>query len=352
MKILCVIPTRDRYFTTLPLTLLSVINQTRKPNHILIIDDGQNIDLRNVPLYSYIFNLLDRKGISWGVKFTQLGVSMGQHYSHELSQVFAVSNGYDYIWRIDDDEVAEADCLEILEKTIKEGICAVGGLVLDPNNTGKLISKQTNTIKNINKINVQWYEQESRIIEAEHLYSSFLYKPGVAHYDMRLSRIAHREETLFTYELSKKGKVLINTSAKTWHFRNPEGGIRDGNKELWEQDEQIFRETIGIKECKVVVLDNGLGDHIVFRKIVDKIKPDVIACCYPEVFNDYSAEIISIQEAKQRYGSLDRYNIYGFMERNNWKNKMEKAYLELYGVATSQIKTIKKRERKSKKLSV
>ena len=39
-KILCSVSTRGRYETTLPSVLFSIINQTKKPNHLIIFDDN------------------------------------------------------------------------------------------------------------------------------------------------------------------------------------------------------------------------------------------------------------------------------------------------------------------------
>ena len=70
----------------------------------------------------------------------------------------------------------------------------------------------------------------------EHLHCSFLYRAGVYDYNLGLSRVAHREETLFTYGLHKKGYVvMVVPNANSWHLKNPEGGIRaETKKELYD----------------------------------------------------------------------------------------------------------------------
>ena len=64
-----VIPTRGRYHTTLPLTIMSIAAQSVKPSRILIYDDGEKADLRSDDTYRYIFNTLDAYGIRWAVNF-------------------------------------------------------------------------------------------------------------------------------------------------------------------------------------------------------------------------------------------------------------------------------------------
>lgn len=88
MKIVCSISTRGRYHTTLPLAINSVIQQTRKPDHLVIFDDNNKPeDMRKFQTYQYLFAMLDEKKISWQVIFgekkrTTLQSSKGQ--SHGL----------------------------------------------------------------------------------------------------------------------------------------------------------------------------------------------------------------------------------------------------------------------------
>ena len=63
-----------------------------------------------------------------------------------------------------------------------------------------------------------------------------LFRSGVCDYNLNLSRVAHREETLFTYELHKKGYgVYAVSNAVSWHLKNPNGGIRAETKRLREE---------------------------------------------------------------------------------------------------------------------
>jgi hypothetical protein len=66
MKVLCSISTRGRYETTLPLALMSVVNQTHRPDKLAIFDDNDNPrDVREIQSYQYIFQMLDEKNIEW-----------------------------------------------------------------------------------------------------------------------------------------------------------------------------------------------------------------------------------------------------------------------------------------------
>ena len=142
----------------------------------------------------------------------------------------------------------------------------------------------------------------------DHLHCSFLFKKGIAKYNLNLSTVAHTEETQFTYELRRKGfRVVFVPDAHTWHFRNPEGGIRsEGDPGLWAHDEVVFKEKLkewGIKlsNTKFVFLNNGIGDHFCFKMILPELQAKhdriIIACCFPEVFEgEEKVETTSLAE--------------------------------------------------------
>ena len=159
------------------------------------------------------------------------------------------------------------------------------------------------------------------------MYSTFIYRAGVCDYNLGLSRVAHREETLFSWNLFNNGyKLLVVPNAVTWHLKSPTGGIRDGSKaEMFEHDERIFRNTVDYQGKTIVVLNSGLGDHIVFSRVLPDIKDAVVFGCYPEV-----VPCRSIAEAQQLFGNLDQWNIYAKMAQWNWKGSLEDAYRKLY----------------------
>ena len=163
--------------------------------------------------------------------------------------------------------------------------------------------------------------------EVEHLHCTFLYRAGVYDYNTGLSRVAHREETLFTYGLYQRGyRVLLVPDAVTWHLKNPQGGIRsETNQRLYEQDEQIFRNFLHHRDDTIVVLNCGMGDHVVFSHVLPEIKKPVVFTCYPEIVPGRS-----IAEAQALFGSIDQWNIYSKMDAWRWQGSLESAFRRLY----------------------
>lgn len=319
-KILCSIATRGRYFTTLPLVLNAVINQTKKPDKIVIFDDNdQPEDMRQYFLYQHFFYMLEQKKIKWEWLFAE---KKGQHHIHQMANTM----GYDWVWRVDDDAVPEPNVLETLSIYMQPNIGAIGGSIITPP-VNLLTVNSTGLIKDIDsEPNIQWgFILQSK--EVEHLHCSFLYRAGIHDYNLGLSRVAHREETLFTYGLFCKGyKVLAVPNAITWHLKNPQGGIRSETKhEMFEHDERIFRNILNYKDKTIVVLNCGLGDHIVFNKILPEIKNPEVFGCYPEIL-----PCRSIAEAQHLFGDLDQWNIYKKMHHWGWSDSLENAFRKLY----------------------
>lgn len=318
MRVLCSISTRGRYDTTLPMAIQSVISQTRKPDHLVIFDDNDvPIDIREKPLYMHLLHIMQEQNMSWEVIY---GLKKGQHFNHQMANTM----GFDWVWRIDDDTVPEPNVLETLCSYVTPELGAVGGSVLTPpfikglNSSGK--------IEDIYEQNLQW-DYIKEVKDVDHLHCSFLYRAGVYDYNLSLSRAAHREETLFTYGLKQKGyKILIVPNAVTWHLKNPVGGIRSEDREMFERDESIFRNYVNLKEYTIVVLDCGMGDHIVFKKVLDDIKNPIVFSCYPEIVPGKS-----IQEAYNLFGDIGHFNIYKKMDQWDWKDSLENAFRKLYG---------------------
>lgn len=271
-------------------------------------------------IYQYFFQMLDIKKVQWEWLFAG---KKGQHHIHQAANTM----GYDWVWRCDDDAIPEPNVLgNLLGYTNIDDVGAVGGSILTPplnidtkNSTGRILDIDTEP-------NIQWnYIKQSK--EVEHLHCSFLYRAGLHDYNLGLSRVAHREETLFTYGLHQKGyKILAVPHAVTWHMKNPQGGIRsETKKEMYEHDEQIFRNIVGMSDHTIVVLNCGLGDHIVFKSILDSIHNPVVFGCYPEVI-----PCRSIAEAKVLFGDIEHWNIYQKMCDWNWKGSLEDAYRKMY----------------------
>lgn len=320
--------TRGRYENFLPMAILSLATQTHKIDHIRIFDDNEESkDIRNDKHFWYLMVLLEQKGIGFDVVF---GQKKGQHYNDEMAN----TAGFDLVLRFDDDCVAEPTYLEELLKEMKDGIGAVGGLVLKPPYQKGLPSNAQNKIDNIYAPNIQWFDWEGEPKEVEHLYSSFLYRAGIDHFDLRLSQVAFRGETMFNHSLFLRGyKLIVTPKARAYHFE-ASGGCRteeqeQKRKEMYYHDEQIFRQWLAFKKegKKIYVLNNGLGDHYMFRQVITPSKDDVLAVCYPDAFSEYKC--ISIQEASM-YVDIKDYDIYAWCAKNNWKGHLKDAFIKMY----------------------
>ena len=319
-KVLCSVATRGRYQTTLPLTLNAIINQTKKVDKLVIFDDNDEPqDMRKELVYSYFFKMLDIKGIAWEWVYAH---KKGQHHIHQMANTM----GFDWVWRVDDDAIPEPNVLQTLFNYTSKKVGAIGGAILTPPLQFESF-KPTGKIENINtEPNIQW-SFIHKVKEVEHLHCSFLYRAGVHDYNTGLSRVAHREETLFTYGLYLKGyKILAVPNAVSWHLKNPNGGIRsETNQKLYEQDELIFRNTIAYKDKKIVVLNCGMGDHIVFSHVMPDITNAEVFTCYPDIVPGKS-----IAEAKALFGDIEQWNIYRKMAQWKWTNSLENAYRKMY----------------------
>jgi hypothetical protein len=319
-KVLCSVATRGRYQTTLPLTLNAIINQTKKVDKLVIFDDNDEPqDMRKELVYSYFFQMLDIKGIQWEWVYAH---KKGQHHIHQMANTM----GFDWVWRVDDDAIPEPNVLQTLFNYTSKKVGAIGGSILTPPLQFESF-KPTGKIENINtEPNMQW-SFIHKVKEVEHLHCSFLYRAGVHDYNTGLSRVAHREETLFTYGLYLKGyKILAVPNAVSWHLKNPNGGIRsETNQKLYEQDELIFRNTLNYKDKKIVVLNCGMGDHIVFSHVMPDITNAEVFTCYPDIVPGRS-----IAEAKALFGDIEQWNIYRKMAQWKWTNSLENAYRKMY----------------------
>jgi GT2 family glycosyltransferase len=319
-KVLCSIATRGRYQTTLPLALNSIINQTKLPDKLVIFDDNDEPeDVRNNNIYQHLFSIMDYKGIKWEWVYA---AKKGQHHIHQSANRM----GYDWVWRVDDDAIPEPNVLEELYSWINDNVGAIGGAILTlPVNPDT--SKNTGKIEDIDKEpNIQWAEIK-KLKEVEHLHCSFLYRAGVHDYNLGLSRVAHREETLFTYGLYLKGYTIFAAPhANTWHLKNPQGGIRsESNQQLYHHDELIFRNTLAYKDKKIVVLNCGMGDHIVFKNVMKDITNAEVFTCFPDIVPGRP-----ISEAMSLFGDIDQWSIYKKMAEWNWTDSLEKAFRKLY----------------------
>ncbi len=331
MRIICEISTRDRY-ELLSQSLLSLALQTYKDFDVLIFDDTDNPrDIRGI--CEPALRIFDYYGIGWRVEF---GQKRGQHFNHQRAQELAKT---DWLFRFDDDEILAPDVLEKLIGNVRDDVGAVAGLVLPPA-PSPVPPDAANVITDLNRPNIQWFTQEPRVLEVDHLHSTFLYRQGLVDYELSLSPAAHREETLFTHEIKRKGyKLLVDTSAVTWHFRSEQGGIRSHhNPQFWDDDEKLFQDKlrewgVNSEPTKTIVLDCGRGDHVIVKSLIPRLKEKygklIVATCFPDIFNG-EVEQISIAEAKNRLGNIDRFSIYRWCIDHNWTENLVTAHEKMY----------------------
>lgn len=323
-RVLCSISTRGRYDTTLGMSISAVIQQTRKIDHLVIFDDNDQDkvkDIREIQHLRYLLHTLDYKGITWQVVW---GKKLGQHHNHQMANTMADSLNCKWVWRVDDDCVPDYNVLERLMSYSNDRVGAVGGAILTP--PFAPVHGATGVIENIDREpNIQW-DYIKEVKDVDHLHCSFIYRAGVADYNLGLSRAAFREETLFTYALKQKGyRILVVPDANTWHYKNSFGGVRNEQKEMFDHDDAIFRNYLNLDKSTVCVLDCGMGDHLVFKSILSEIKNPVLFTCYPEILPGRS-----IAEAKQLFGNLESYNVYAKMDQWNWKGSLADAFRKMY----------------------
>jgi Glycosyl transferase family 2 len=344
-KVTATVSTKGRFHSTFPLVLTSLVNQNLKPYRLIIYDDNDVMeDLRENEMYKNLFPHLLKVGINWEVK---PGHRKGQIWNHQQALADVTS---EFIWRIDDDNIMEPDTLEKLYNfaITDDKIGAVGPLILDPkyDRTHRLAS---NNIEDINiGLNIQWcdFKDTKSYISVDHLQgSTFLFRKAAAThgYELRLSKVGHREETIFTYEMKRAGwKLLVLTDVRTYHMRYGAGGIRsDQQKKDFDSDENIFIEymkkwNVQPRPLKVIPLDSGIGDHFAFRSVLPEIKQKyknykiIIGACWPEVFEgENDVTIVSLSDTAS-FVNVDDYNIYKWMDEHNWKTSLSKAFLKMY----------------------
>ena len=371
-----VVSTKNRYFTSLPMLLTSVVTSSCIPSLLLIYDDNNDpMDLREYPMYLNLFKVLDIMGVEYRVVF---GKKKGLTYNH-LDSMDLIKREYshiDMVLRVDDDVILDRNTIETLISGLKPEVGVVAPLLYMPDifiqqkwkenvYTGEDYNEKIyNKLGEINcRDNIQWENPfiNKRELEVEHINGScFLYrleaglqmKDKYSCYLERLSPLCFREDTIWTQGIKRCGwnlKVL----PKTWVWHCPLGGGEKNNLNA-EKDEGIFQEFIPEikfpspekkdmdknkdKKENILVVNNGLGDHLVLKRILYRYigrGGDIkfkLATCYPEVFKNFQIDQISIAESDKRLSKeeIDRCNLYKFMSDNNWERGIEEAYEKLF----------------------
>jgi predicted O-methyltransferase YrrM len=345
------ISSKDRY-DTLYQTICLIATQTYKPYSILIFDDSTNkIDLRTIVKWQMLFELLESKNI----KIEFLLTNNGQNANHQIAKEKCISQ---YIWRVDDDLIFDSNTLEKLMETVNSDnkISAVSPLITT-NGVNISLDHCSGLLDDITvKGNIQWVRpndfKNKNLIKVEHLHCSFLYKRNVtASYELRLSRVGHREETIFTYRITDQGGTcVINPNIVMYHLKENNGGIRSDEYkiEMFQKDENHFIQELHylksldeIRNSDIYYLNEGIGDHYVFKNFLKNNikKKSIIFCTFPEVFNDLNKDRFEIKSLAEginyikenfKLATHDDFAVYKYIQWFNWKTSLYDAFKQIY----------------------
>lgn len=331
-------------------TVDSLLSQTVRLDQIIIYDDcDPTYDWQHDERWQCSYARAERSCIP----ITMIdGYAKGQVRNHEIARSTIAS---DYIWRIDDDEVAEPDVLQKMLNTFEPDVAAVAPLVLDPRNNmphHPLVSSQIEDI--ITHDNIQWFAYSGPAREVDHLYSSFTYKRSYANHSyLKLSPVGHREETVFTYGFKQAGYRNMVCDAVIWHNRDTRTGIHANpafHQVYQQHDEQIFHQYMqnaGVQFTKIfpIFCGHGIGDAEVLARvipdIIEKYGRDhkIIISCRPnspqwEIMSQF--DVTMIDSAIGNVKGFGQLSIYSWMDEHNWNSSVEDAYRQLYklGVKT------------------
>ena len=273
LSVAIAIPTRDRP-QSLARLLDSIGRQTVLPDRILIVDDNLAPGQVTVPRLGVPVDIIR-------------GPRRGPARAH---QVALIHSREDLILRLDDDLVLESpDFVERLYRVMCDDpkVGAVGGVYppspspLRRGYAGRGLRRTgpqpgDNEEVAIERIggsaslttggggysltiggmlrgedSAQFYRwNEARLVEAEHLYSSFMYRReaalAIGGFATCYSDQAHREETDFTHRLYlARWKLLVDTGAVARHEQASSGGLRAvAREELRRADEVLFLERL------------------------------------------------------------------------------------------------------------
>lgn len=243
MKITVSLTTKNRYYSTLSMSLTSILNQTLLPYEIILVDDNKKKDFYNIEVYKNIIQLMKLKN----VKFSYYhGQSKGQVHAQQIALEHCNT---ELLFKMDDDNILESNVLETLHDTIikNDNIVAVSGLIFCCDKDKTRLSEEKdlyNKIENVfSHFNIQMCGgQDKEIKKCEHLYSNYLFRTKyVESYPLDFSPAGHREDTVFTYSLYRKGYDLyVNPNCITWHVHNSGGNKSHGFDPIVKNEEMFL----------------------------------------------------------------------------------------------------------------
>lgn len=250
-EITVLVTTCDRYQTILPLCLLSIVNQTYKPNRIVLVDDNLNKEFYDHEILRNVLTVMKYRNIEFEYLY---GESKGCAYALQRG-LDVIDSGW--ILKVDDDNILEPNVIELYVQNISEEIGAMGGLILDNKSFSReqeVQSKYNQIIHLFSKINIQMVAtQTPDIKEVEHIYSNYFFRREIApNQCLELTPSCHREDTIFTHEIYRKGyKLLVIPQSKTYHlnYDDTNGDNKHGKTNL-NNNEFVFIEKL--KEWDIV----------------------------------------------------------------------------------------------------
>lgn len=238
-EVTCVISTRRRHTTTLPAVLFGVLNQTVRPNAVLLFNDSDSPPkLLDIPLYRSIQTFFGLRGIALeehrGAGSQVYNFQVAQFYSRPLT------------WRLDDDTVPDQECLAVLKDYMNDPeIGAAGPIVVAHDRP--IAENASNAIQDT--FTYPWKEprqmfwQQGGAYETEHLVCSYLFRTNIAAYNLDYSPMSHCSETQHSHEIHRKGyRLVVAPQAIVWHTKEPVGGVRDAHKMCFQHDVKLFQD--------------------------------------------------------------------------------------------------------------
>ena len=353
--ILCEICTRGRYGTTLPATLQSIMSQSRRPDTVMIVDDNppaERCDLSKIPFYHGILTAM--------ASFMKVIVIPGKgapQCNHEMVRLH--EDAKELIWRVDDDECPEVDVLKTLEQHLLDPkVGAAAGLVLHPPGIeeNEYASSQLEDI-DYSK-NIQWYRWKDNPVFSNvgHLHSSYLYRKTIAPFSQTLSAVGHSEETQHSIQIGMAGyRLVVDTSVVTWHYREPNGGIRSHSTECYQHDEANFKEflttlPVTYKKHVHIVGAQGIGDCFALLSVMPDIikswegKTDAIHVFVKEpfvqLFSRYLSDTVKVfpRPVLDLWWDKEQHNIYCWIQEAQHVGTLAEAYKQRYSAKQEEVK--------------
>lgn len=229
-------------------TMNSLANQTMLDFEVVIVDDG-TVDSREDERIGRAINILRAVGIpvNYAKNSTQVGLARSRNIARDMSRT-------DIVIKLDDDHYCDSDfvkqlvssyagrpkagCIGSLFPLIHDGI---GVTEHCPQRFGVLTDKWENQ-------QLRLYAADSpTLVPADTVRGIMAYRrvPDIRH-DERLSKISHREDTIFSIEYLRKGYFnFVNTRAVAYHLYAKKGGCRSFTAEeaakQREADEKLYR---------------------------------------------------------------------------------------------------------------